>query len=181
MDDIKYTYFNTTYDKYYQKVMTFVVAKCSDIGYVEDIVQETFAEFFSVIDKKGISYIKNEHALLLRIAKVRVYRHYSLKARLKNLVPLIKKNKEGEETENFRFEYKDVEESYINSYTIKEVWRQIRTYPTDIQKIFVLHFHLDKPLREVAELLEMTESNVKHKLYRTIGKLRKLYGGEEAT
>lgn len=177
MEELKYTFFNAAYDKYYRKVMTFVVAKCSDIGYVEDIVQEVFADFFGIIDSKGISHIKNEAALLMKIAKIRVYRYYSLKARLKNLVPLTKKNEEGEETENFDYQYIDVEESYINSYTVKEVWKQIRTFPTDIQKIFVLHFHLDKPLKEVAELLNMTESNVKHNLYRTIEKLRKIYGG----
>lgn len=177
MDELKYTFFNAAYDKNYRKVMAFVVAKCSDMGYVEDIVQEVFADFFGIIDKKGISHIKNETALLMKIAKIRVYRYYSLKARLKNLVPLTKKNEEGEETENFDFQYGDVEESYINSYTIKEVWQQIRQFPTDIQKIFALHFNLDKPLKEVAELLGMTESNVKHKLYRSIGKLRKSYGG----
>ncbi len=177
MDELKYTFFNAAYDKYYRKVMTFVVTKCSDMGYVEDIVQEVFADFFGIIDKKGVSHIKNEAALLMKIAKIRVYRYYSLKARLKNLVPLTKKNEEGEETENFDFKYADVEESYINSYTIKEVWRQIRQFPTDIQKIFALHFNLDMPLREVAALLGMTESNVKHKMYRTIEKLRKLYGG----
>lgn len=174
-----YTFFNAAYDKNYRKVMAFVVAKCSDVGYVEDIVQEVFTDFFGILAKKGISHIKNEHALLMKIAKIRVYKYYSLKTRLRNLVPLIKKSEEGEESENFEFEYGDVEESYINSYTVKEVWRQIRQYPADVQKIFVLHFNLDKPLKEVAELLSMTESNVKHKLYRTIEKLRKVYSGGE--
>lgn len=179
MNELINTYFNITYDKMYSKVIAYVVSKCSDINYVEDIVQDTFTEFYNLLRRKGKTYIQKEEAIILKIAKTKVYKYYSLKQKLKIFIPLTKKNKEDEETENLEIVYEDVEEKYINEYTIKEIWQIIGSTPADVQKIFVLYYYSDKKIKEIAEELKLTESNVKHKLYRTLEKIRKLYKTEE--
>lgn len=179
MKELIDTYFNVTYDKMYSKVIAFVVARCSDINYVEDIVQDIFTEFYSLLCRKGLTYIKDEEAMIMRISKTKVYKYYSLKQKLKRFIPLTNKREEEEERDNSEIVYEDVEEKYINQYTLNEIWQIISSTPADVQKIFVLYFYADKKIKDIAEELHMTQSNVKHKLYRTLEKIRELYNKEE--
>ncbi|NCA67260.1 MAG: hypothetical protein EOM87_04255 [Clostridia bacterium] len=61
---------------------------------------------------------------------------------------------------------------------IDQIWGIIKSMPTEIQRVFMLHYYLDKTIKEIAEELKLTESNVKHKLYRTILKIRTIYKKE---
>lgn len=177
MDEFMHTYFNESYDKLYNKVAAYAVSKCSDLSYVEDIVQETFAEFYKILLKKGVEYIKNQQALLLKIAKVKVYKYYFYKKKHKNTVQLIENENEGECLE---IEYGEVEDDLINNYVVKEeLGALIKNLPMDVQKVFLLHYNLDKTLKDIAIELKMSESNVKHKLFRSLEKIRRVYKVEE--
>lgn len=174
--ELVHAYFNSTYDAMYQRVLQYVIMKCSDISYVEDIVQDTFAEFYKLLCKKGQEYIRNNEAIIMQIAKTKVYKYYSLKRKLKNILPLT--NKKEEDIETVDLDTLEIEQRYINSYTVTEIWRIIKKMPKDVQKIFVLHYYLDKKIVDIAIELRLTQSNVKHKLYRTIEKIREIYKKE---
>lgn len=45
----------------------------------------------------------------------------------------------------------------------------------DIRKIFYLYYSLELTIAEIAVELEMTESNIKNKLYRTLAELRQRF------
>ena len=172
-------YFNDIYDACYLKVKNYVITKCSCLSDVEDILQETFTEFYLLICKKGIEYIKNAEAIIIHIAKTKIYKHYTLNDRLKKIVPLYKNSKDGNEYETQdNASNIDVEQKYINDYTISQIWKIIKSQPKATQKIFALYYYSGYTIKEIALELKMTQSNVKHKLYRTLDQIRYFYKKE---
>lgn len=175
MEELTIAYFNSTYDEMYDKVLAYIVKKCNNLDYVEDIAQETFGEFYKLLESRGVKYIKNRNAIVFRIAKTKVFKYYSLRDKLKKIVPLKKTDKEGSEYDYIQVENYDIEDKIVNESLLKEIWSIIKSMPVTVQKVFVLHYYFDKTIKEVAEELNLTESNVKHKLYRTIEKIRNIY------
>ncbi len=175
MDELTNAYFNSAYDELYEKVLAYVVTKCSNLDYVEDIVQDTFGEFYKLLERKGHKYIKNREALIFRIAKFKVYKYYSLKERLKRNISLTKEDGDGAEYDIIQAEAYEVEDRLVNQCLLDEIWSIIKSMPIAVQKVFVLHYYFDKTIKEVAQELNLGESDVKHKLYRTIAKIRKIY------
>ncbi|MBE6686122.1 MAG: hypothetical protein E7591_02715 [Ruminococcaceae bacterium] len=88
--------FNELYDSTYQKTLIYVTAKCSKLHDVEDILQEIYTEVYSVLLNKGREYIQNEEAFVIKIAKTKIFRHYSLKQRLSAITLNIAKEERGE-------------------------------------------------------------------------------------
>ncbi len=175
MEELTNAYFNSAYDQMYGKGVAYVVKKCSNLDYVEDIVQDTFSEFYQLLQRKGEGYIKDLNALVMRLAKIKVYKYYSLKERLKKIVPLTRIDPDGKEYDYIESDTYEVEDKIIDACLIKDIWSIIRSMPLNVQKVFVLHYYFDKTIREVALELGLTESDVKHKLYRTIEKIRSIY------
>ena len=62
-----------------------------------------------------------------------------------------------------------------NKLLAAEIAARLKTFPPDVQRIFVCVYALDMTLRQTAALLGMKESTVKAKLYRTLAKLREFY------
>jgi RNA polymerase sigma-70 factor (ECF subfamily) len=55
---------------------------------------------------------------------------------------------------------------------LDEIRRFIEQKPQDVKKVFYLFYDAGHSIPEIAQLLSMSESNVKHKLYRTLKELR---------
>ena len=177
VDPIK-SYFNQIYDALFYKVTNFVVAKCNNLGEVEDIVQEVFVELYKLIQKHGEDYMVVPEAMVMRIAKFKLYRHYNLLKTLKNKIAFFKQNEDGEEYENEALEEANIEDKYINNQTVNEVWKHLKKKPADTQKIFALYYYSGQKISEIAQIMKLSESAVKHKLYRTLAELRGNYKGE---
>ncbi|MGM9979380.1 MAG: hypothetical protein ACI33J_11320 [Clostridium sp.] len=72
--DYKYNdYFDNIYDKTYKKLLLYILKRCSNIEDVSDIIQETYAEVYLTINKKGIDYIKNYDSFVIKIAKTKIF------------------------------------------------------------------------------------------------------------
>lgn len=167
--------FDRIYDATYKKVSGYVIAKCSDITDTEDILQDIYSELFYTLKTKGCDYIREPEAFVMQIANTKLKRYYTQKSKRKMLTFLTKTDEEhGEYTEDVP-ENIDVEAMYINLATVREIWQVIRRKNEDIQKVFALHYYSGFTLKEIAEMLSLSESNVKHKLYRTLTELRTLY------
>ena len=138
-------------------------------------------ELYTVIVKRGLGYIENSEAFVMRIAKQKVYRYYSLLDRLKFAAPLFVADNDGNEINIADLESDDysLDISMLNRALIEDIRREISTKPQIVQKIFFMRYSLDMTIPEIAELLSVGESYVKNKLYRTISELRKLYVGKE--
>lgn len=175
------TFFNEIYDRTYDKVIRYVISKCGNTSDIADIVQEIYLELYSVIVKKGKGYIKNEEAFLMQLTKAKVYKHYSLTEKLRQHIPLHGGRDQDQEPPEMEKGYSfTVDEAFINSITMQEVWELLKGKPQEVQKVFYLYYYCGLKLGEIGAELNMSESNVKHKLYRTLGELRMFYGKEDA-
>lgn len=158
-------------------ISVFITAKCNNTSDICDIFQDTYMELYKVISNRGLDYIKNNDAFVIKIAKQKLYRYYSLFDKLKSIIPMLAKNVNGEEVNLVDLEMIDfvIEEKNVEDTLIEEVNDFISKKSREIQKIFYLFYYLDMTIPEIAKLLSTNESNVKNKLYRTLKELRKLY------
>lgn len=170
--------FNEIYSDTWKTVLSYVTSKCSNTADIHDIVQDTYVELYKIMEKRGADYIKNPHALALRIAKQKVSRHYSLISRLRMFLPLaVSAGDDSEDNANLlKFEADDflTEDFVVDRIVLEEVKRILFQKPQDVKKVFYLFYEVGLTIPEIAKALSMSESNVKHKLYRTLGELRAL-------
>ena len=75
-------FFNELYASTNQKVLAYIIVKCGKTEDVADIFQETYTEVVKIIRKHGISYFKQPDALVMQIAKRKIFRHYKLKEKV---------------------------------------------------------------------------------------------------
>lgn len=170
------TLFNQIYDQTNQKVLLYITSKCGNPSDIQDIFQETYAEIFSVLQKKGAHYVQNAEAFSLQVAKQKVYRHYTLLQKLKKWLPTTSENREGEpfelalQTEEF-----SIEDRLITDALLADIRRHLRGKPAVTQKIFYLYYHMELTIPQIATELQITQSNEKNRLYRTLSELRTKY------
>lgn len=174
MVDPKISFFNKIYDDTFAKVASFVVAKCGKVQDVEDILQEIYIEFYNLVIKKGIDYIINPEALVMQIAKFKLHKHYKAAESRKDIEPYLLENKDGEQYEQDLSDI-DVFDALVNNQTINEIWNILQKKEQVVQKIFTLYYYFGNTICEIAIYLETSESYVKHKLYRTLQEIRKIY------
>jgi RNA polymerase sigma-70 factor (ECF subfamily) len=168
--------FNEIYDSTYKPVMSFITAKCSNTADIHDIAQDTYVELYQILERRGVDYIKNDKALALRIAKQKLSRYYSLMGRLRLFVPMTVTNDGGEEVELSDLEADSflTEDFTVNQILLEEAMHFIQQKPQDVKKVFYLFYDVGQSIPEIAQALSMSESNVKHRLYRTLKELRTL-------
>ncbi len=169
--------FNEIYDATNKKALSFITAKCGNIDDINDILQETYMELYKVLNAKGAEFIENDEAFVIQIAKQKVFRHYTAlqKAKSKISLTLVKDDEEIDLLGEIPDEM-DLEEEIVNSALVEEIQQLLSKRPQDIRKIFFMRFSLDMSIKEIAGLMELSESGVKNKLYRTINEIRKYYG-----
>ena len=168
--------FDDIYDSTYKAALAFVTAKCGRTADVSDILQETYMELYQLLNKRGADYVTNEKALVLKIAKRKIARYYSLAERLRIFVSMNATNEEGEEIDFSEIEPDAFlnEDFTINQAMLETIMQYIHTKPEDVQKVFYLMYDADLTIPEIAQTLSMSESGVKNKLYRTLKEIRKL-------
>jgi|LGOV01.1.fsa_nt_gb RNA polymerase sigma-70 factor (ECF subfamily) len=178
MQSIANYHFSELYDKLFSKITSFVISRCNNLNQVEDIVQEVFLELYKVIEKRGIDYIDNPEAFSIRIAKFKLIKHYNVISALKNQFTNLKNSTKNDEQIEYVNETYNIEDSYINSLLIDEVWQFLLKKPIDTQRVFALYYQSGLTIKEIAINMKKTESFVKHKLYRTLGEIRNIYKRE---
>ena len=170
------TLFNDIYDSTNRKVLVYITAKCGSPSDIHDIFQEVYTELYSVLIRKGPDYIQNSEAFVMRIARQKLARHYSVMDRLKKLLPLSAPSEQGEypETELDLASF-SIDDQICSRDLAARVYDRLSKKSADVRKVFYLYYSLGLTIPEIAEQLSMTESNVKNKLYRTLNELRKIY------
>ena len=169
--------FNDIYDSTNKKVFVYITAKCNSTTDISDIFQDTYMELYTVLVKRGVDYIENYDAFIMKIAKQKVYRYYTIFDRLKLMVSKSASNEDGDEVNITDLEA----DSFVleDVITEKDLVAQVNEFltkkPEAVKKIFYLFYYMNLSIPEIAKLLTLNESNVKNKLYRTLKELRKLY------
>lgn len=168
--------FDEIYNSTRKAVLAFITAKCGRTADINDIFQDTYLELYQVLSKRGADYVTNGNAFVLRIAKQKIARHYSLLERLRFFISMTTTNKDGEEVELSDLEADAfLTEDFTVNHILLETARQfIQQKPEDVKKIFYLFYDVGLTIPEISRMLALSESGVKNKLYRTLKELRKL-------
>ena len=168
--------FDEIYNSTNKAALVFITAKCGRTADINDIYQDTYMELYQVLSKRGADYVTNDRALVLRIAKRKIARYYSLAERLRVFVSMNTSNKDGEDVPLSDSEADAfLTEDFAVKQAILDSARQfIQAKPEDVQKVFYLMYDLDLSISEIAQALSMSESGVKNKLYRTLKELRNI-------
>ncbi|MCL2202840.1 MAG: RNA polymerase sigma factor [Defluviitaleaceae bacterium] len=168
--------FDEIYDSTRKDVLAFITARCGCTADISDVFQETYMELYKLLVNRGADYVTHEKALVMRIAKRKIAKQYTLLARLKNFVSLTTVNEDGEEVNLAEFEADDfsTEDFSVNNIMLENARQLIRSKPTDVRKVFYLMYDVGLTIPEIAQALSMSESNVKNKLYRTLKEIRNL-------
>ena len=166
--------FNKIYDETYSDVLKYVIIKCHNINNANDIVQDTYLEFWKILNKKDIEE-SNIRSYLIGIAINKIKRYYSLLDRIKT-ISLFDKDK------NIDLDLKsniDIENLIIKNNDWNLIWDYIKNKKNqDIPKIFYLYYKLEMSIKEISKELDVTESYVKNLIYRTLKELSTTFGKE---
>ena len=166
--------FEKIYKETYDYLLKFIVIKCYNINDINDIIQDTYIEFLKIL-KKNKKKIDNINSFICGIASNIIKRHYYNKNRL-----ILLQN--SDEENNITYDIPDnfnIEESIINKENSEKIWNYIETKDMQTIKIFYLYFRFDEKISDIAKELELNESNVKNKIYRTIKEIKKNFEKEE--
>jgi len=168
--------FDEIYNSTNKAALAYITIKCKNTFDIADIMQDTYMELYQVLDKRGAGYIKNEKAFVLRIAKQKISRYYSLLERLRIFVS-ISVTDEGEneiELTDFEADTFSLEDYTVNKVLLEKLRQFVQSKPEDVKKVFYLFYDAGLTVPEIANALSMGESNVKNKLYRTLKEVRNL-------
>ena len=158
--------FSKIYDETYNDVLRYVVCKCSNISDVEDIIQNIYLDVYKKLPNISKSYI-------MGISKNKVNDYYRYNYKRKILEMFCK--------EEIEVDYKsdvDIESATIMKYDVDLVWKYLKKKKAVISKVFCLYFKLGLTIKEISLELGISESNVKHYLYRTIRELNEFLKGD---
>ena len=163
--------FTRIYEESYEKVLKYIVCHCDNLEDANDILQETYLDFYRALDKHEIQNV--EH-YLMGIVRNKVRKHYTLLYRLKS-ISLFSQLKDTEEIEFVELIADDtnLEEELMMHLDAEEVWNHLKKKRQVIQKVFMLYFYFEMTHKEIAEELSVNESYVKNCLYRTLKEIRK--------
>ena len=164
--------FEEIYNNTYNKILKFVIIKCNNIDDVNDIIQETYIELLRIIRKKKINKRDNIEGYIYGISNNIIKRHYSKKKK-DNVITFY-----TEEDSIVEKDTLDIEESFITKQNVKKIWEYLKKKEVNIIKIFYLYYVIGLQIKEIAKELELTEANVKNKIYRTLKELKEYLGKE---
>ena len=152
--------FEFLYNNTYRNVLKYTICHCRNLDDVNDIVQDIYTELYQkTVNKKHIN-LDNAESYIIGIAKNKIKKHYSL-AKISYI------GSENEKLSQYSENDIDIEKDLITKDNVMQVWNYLKNKSELTAKIFYLYYVIDVPIKEIAEELKITESNVKNHLYRT--------------
>lgn len=169
--------FNDIYDKTYSDILKYVIIKCHDINDAKDIIQETYLDFWKILNKKELDEL-NIRNYLIGIAINKIKRHYRLIYKIKTISIFDKDKNDNEIANTLKYDI-NIEDLTIKNDEWDLIWNYIKhKKDQNIPKIFYLHYKMDLTIKEIATSLGLSESYVKNAIYRTLKELFSLFGKE---
>ncbi len=160
--------FDKIYDETYDNILKYVICNCSNIEDVKDIVQNIYLELLKGLNKK-ITY-NNINAYVMGIAKNKIKEYYRFNYKAK-IISIFSKKDDIELLETIKDDI-DIQKDLITKEDLKFIWDYLKNKKVIISKIFYLYYYLNMSIKEIAQELNISESNVKHYLYRTLKELK---------
>lgn len=153
--------FGELYEKYFDRIFNYIFRQTDDEELADDLCSQTFVNALNNLDKyefRGFPF----SAWLYKIAGNEVNKHYR-----KNKGKKIFSIEELKVRELVEQTADDWDEELIN-----RLIQYMNELPTDMIQVLELRFFEDKDFKEIAFILDMTESGAKMRTYRALDKLR---------
>lgn len=163
--------FEIIYEKTYNRTLKYIVCKCSNIEDVNDLIQDTYTELYSMLKKKKQLQLDNIENYIIGIANKKIKQHYGILYSLKISSLWVKENNE-EKMIDIPSDI-DIEFKILDNINANEVWKYIKKKDIRVIKVFYLYYCLELKISQIAIELKISESNVKNILYRTIKDIKK--------
>lgn len=166
--------FDELYYETYQDVLKYVIINCSNMEDVKDIIQNVYLEVLNKIEKNS-SIISKAYILGITKNKVKDYYRFHYKNKIISLFTKIKEQENIELIDTITSDI-DIEKIILKEENIKFIWDYLKKN-TITSKIFYLYYYLDYSIKDISKELNISESNIKNHLYRTLKKLNSLMKG----
>lgn len=162
--------FEEIYNKTYDRTLKYILCKCSKINDVNDLIQETYIEFYKILDKKDSIELDNPENFIIGIAAKRIKKYYTFWHKMKERVSYYSKNDDKAVLEIPSNE--NIELETIEKLNAEAVWNFVKQKGNEVEKVFYLYYYFGLKINEIAKHLEVSESKVKNILYRTIKEIK---------
>ncbi len=150
--------FDVVYNESYKDISRYVVLNANNISDVKDILQNIYLEVYKNIDKVS------DKNYVFGIAKNVLKKYYRFKFLRKD---------DTEITDNIKSNI-NLEKKVMDKFDTEIVWKYLKKKNNNIAKIIYLYYYEDFTIKEIANSLNLTESNVKNYIYRTLKELRRI-------
>ncbi len=154
--------FGELYEKYFDRIYYFLLRQTDDEEIAGDLCSQTFVNALNSLSRyafRGLPF----SAWLYKIASNEVNKHYR-KSKGKKIFSI--------EEIKVR-ELVDRSDEDWDEEIIQRLLTYLKDLPTDMLQVLELRFFEDKDFKEIAFILDMTESGAKMRTYRALDKLRK--------
>jgi RNA polymerase sigma-70 factor, ECF subfamily len=154
--------FGVLYEKYFDRIFNFIYRQTDDEDLTADLCSQTFLIALKNVGRyqfRGIPF----SAWLYKIASNEVNKHYRKQKRTK--VFSIEEMRIRELIEQANEEY--------DEEIVQRLMNYLKELPTEMLQVLELRFFEDKDFKEIAFILEITESGAKMRTYRALDRLRK--------
>lgn len=169
------SHFDKIYDDTYFDILKYVTTRCSNIDEIQDIMQNIYLNFYIRLKKYGRYHFLNVKKYIYRIARDELSKYYKNKENLKQQTP----NEDDKDIIAIIDEKCLTEDIICNNSEKDKIWQIIKQKDITTIKIFSLYFIYEYKICEIAKELEISQSNVKNKLYRTINEIKIKINKEE--
>ena len=160
--------FRPLYERYYEPIFRFVFRRTADSDLTADLCSQVFLKALQRLGAyqyRGVPF----SAWLFRIASNEVAQHFRQNSQKRTVS--IEENTLSEVAEEMELEG--------DIWHMEELVEALDTLkPADLALI-ELRFFEQRPFKEIAEILDITESNAKVKTYRILERLRKWMQGQK--
>ena len=152
--------FEQVYNKTYDYINRFLLCKISSRETAEDILQSVYLKFYDKL--KSDAVILDAKHYLLRIAKHAVADYYKSRRMDESIEEHIDivDEKALDKMEN------------DDSFTYEEIMESLKNMDDVTYRIFMLHYVHDYTIEKTAEIVGLSPSTVKSRMYRAIKKLQ---------
>jgi RNA polymerase sigma-70 factor (ECF subfamily) len=154
--------FGALYEKYFDRIFNFIYRQTDDEDLTADLCSQTFLNALNNVTRfeyRGVPV----SAWFYRIASNEVNKHYRK----------IKKERVFSIEEDRVKELVDLGNDSADEELIQRLLEFMKELPTEMLEVLELRFFEDKDFKEIAFILEITESGAKMRTYRALDRLRK--------
>jgi len=155
-------HFGPIYDKYYKQIFGYVYQRmdCKDTAF--DVTAQVFLKALTNLNRyefKGVPFA----SWLFRIAHSEVMQLFR-----------DQKNKRAVNADvgDLKNIYEEVQEPFFEEY-LPALQQIIKQLPEEDLQMIEMRFFEQRPFKEIAEVLEITENNAKVRMYRILERLKK--------